>query len=229
MSTSSASRPKREVARSSRARSVEAQPLSEDLIVDAALRLIRRSGAAKLTMRELAAELGVSSMAAYYHVSNKRALFGLVAEHVYGEVNMPSSELPWDERLVMISRERRSAIRRYPGLAEALLGVDAEHIRRLENAELDILLDAGFQPSMAVPAVRVLMDWTLGNATMDSMLRDPHVRRPASRWTNAQRMTRENEELRWLHADDYFEFGLQAVVAGLRAVLDGTDVPPSGG
>jgi AcrR family transcriptional regulator len=206
----------------SRSPSVVAQPLSEDLIVDAALRLIRRDGAEKLTMRVLAAELGVSSMAAYYHVANKRELFALIAEHVYAEVNVPSLELPWDERLLMLARERRRAIRRYPGLPEALVGIDAEHIRRLENAELDILLEAGFPPSTAVPAARVVMDWTLGNAAIDSMLRDPHVRRPPSRWTDAQRMTREDEELRRLHADDYFEFGLQAVVAGLRTVLDGT-------
>src|SRR5215211_4797340 len=130
MSTSNASRPKRDVARASRSPSAEARPLSEDLIVDAALRLIRRNGAAKLTMRDLAAELGVSSMAAYYHVANKRELFALVAEHVYAEVEVPSSELPWDERLLTLSRERRRAIQRYPGLPEVLSGIDAEHIRR---------------------------------------------------------------------------------------------------
>jgi AcrR family transcriptional regulator len=222
MSTSSASRPKREVARSSRSRSVEAQPLSEDLIVDAALRLIRRSGIAKLTMRELAAELGVSSMAAYYHVANKRALFALIAEHAYGDVNVPCSDLPWDERLLTLARERRRVVRQYPGLPEALVGIDAQHVRRLENAELDILLDAGFPLKLAVPAARTLMDWTLGNATIDSMLRDPHVRRPPSRWTNAQRMSREEDQLRGLHSDDYFEFGLKTVLAGLRAVLNGS-------
>jgi hypothetical protein len=51
------------------------------------------------------------------------------------------------------------------------------------------------------------------------MLRDPQVRRPPSRWTNAQRLTREDEQLRSLHSDDYFEFGLKAVVAGLSALL----------
>jgi AcrR family transcriptional regulator len=195
------------------------QPLSEELIVSAALRLIRRRGAAKLTMRELASELGVSSMAAYHHVANKRALFGLVAEHVYARVQVPSAELPWDERLVLLSRERRRVVRQYPGLPEALSGIDAEHIRRLEDADLEILLEAGFAPSVAVPAARVLMDWALGNAAVDSMLRDPQVRRPPSRWTNAQRLTREDEQLRSLHSDDYFEFGLKAVVAGLSALL----------
>jgi AcrR family transcriptional regulator len=190
------------------------------VIVAAALELIRRNGATKLTMRELAAELGVSSMAAYYYVASKRELIGLVAEHVYADVAVPSAELPWDERLLVLERERRRAVRRYPGLPEAMSGIDAANNRRLEDAELDILLDAGFPRAVAVPAARVLMDWSLGNATVDSMLRDPKVRRPPSRWTKAQRMTREDEELRQLHSDDYFEFGLKAVVAGLRAVLD---------
>jgi AcrR family transcriptional regulator len=200
--------------------SVEKQPLSEELIVEAALRVIRRDGAANLTMRELAAELGVSSMAAYHHVANKRVLLSLVAEHVYSEVDMPSAALPWDERLLVLARDRRRAIRRYRGLPEALSGLDATHIRRLEDAELDILLDAGFPPTVAVPAARVLMDWTLGNATVDSMLRDPDVRRPPSRWSKAQRMTREDAELRDLRSDDYFEFGLQTVLDGLRAAYE---------
>jgi hypothetical protein len=33
-------------------------------------------------------------------------------------------------------------------------------------------------------------------------------------------MTREEEKLRDLHADDYFEFGVQAVIAGLREIRD---------
>jgi AcrR family transcriptional regulator len=202
-----------------RAEQDDPQPLSEDVIVAATLKLIRRSGTAKFTMRELAAELGVSSMAAYYHVENKTALFALIAEHVYGQVAIPGDDLPWDERLRGLVLERRRVVRQYPGLPEVLSGVDAPAVRRIEDAVLDLLLEAGFEPARAVPASRVLMDWTLGNAAVDSMLRNPKVRRPKSRWTKAQTMTREDPELRRLHSDDYFEFGLDVVLAGLRESL----------
>ena len=171
-------------------------------------------------MRELASELGVSSMAAYHHVENKRALLALVAEHVYSHVEVPSDDLPWDERLRLLIRERRRVVREYPGLSEALTLVDSSQELRIEDAQLDILLKAGFPPAVAVPAARVLMDWVLGNSTVASILRDPKARRPTSRWSKAQALSQRHPQLQGLHSDDYFEFGLNCVLAGLRAVLD---------
>jgi TetR/AcrR family transcriptional regulator, tetracycline repressor protein len=43
-------------------------------VVDAAVRMVRRDGVDKLSMRRLARELGVSPMAIYHHVPNKHAL-----------------------------------------------------------------------------------------------------------------------------------------------------------
>src|SRR5687767_7906925 len=66
------------------------QQLSEQDIVDAALRLIRKSGADKLSMRTLAAQLGVTPMAIYYHVPSKQALLDLVIDSVFANVPMPT-------------------------------------------------------------------------------------------------------------------------------------------
>jgi AcrR family transcriptional regulator len=203
-----------------RARADQPQPLSEEVLVAATLKLIRQNGANRWTMRELASELGVSSMAAYHHVENKRALLALVAEHLFSQVEVPSDDRPWDEQLRLLIRERRRVVREYPGLSEALSGTDSTQARRIEDAQLDILLKAGFSPALAVPAARVLMDWALGNSTVASILRDPKARRPRSRWSKAQVLSQSHPELRGLHADDYFEFGLNCVLAGLRAVLD---------
>jgi AcrR family transcriptional regulator len=200
--------------------------LSEEAIVAATLALIRRRGAGALTMRDLADELGVSPMAAYYYVDNKDGLLRLVADHVYGEVEIPGSDQgTWDERLRALVMAQRVAMKPYPGLREALVDVDTEQKRRLEDAELDILLDAGFPPARAVPAFRTLLSWVTGNAHIESMLRDPKRRRPSVNWTKAQRLTYDRNEMAELHADDYFVFSLDVVIAGLRVILDGERGP----
>ena len=74
--------------------------LSEPAILDATLALIRRNGAAALTMRQLADELGVSTMAAYYYVESKDALLRRVGDYVYASVEVPSvKSRTWYEQL----------------------------------------------------------------------------------------------------------------------------------
>ena len=195
--------------------------LSEEVIVAATLTLISRRGAGALTMRDLADELGVSPMAAYYYVDNKDGLLRLVADHVYAAVEIPApDEGTWDERLRALVMAQREAMKPYPGLREALVDVDTEQKRRLENAELDILLDEGFAPAQAVPAFRTLLSWVTGNAHIESMLRDPKRRRPSGAWTKAQRLTYDRNQMPEMHADDYFEYSLDVVIAGLRATLE---------
>jgi AcrR family transcriptional regulator len=195
--------------------------LSELAILDATLALIRRNGAAALTMRQLADELGVSTMAAYYYVESKDALLRRVGDYVYASVEVPAVKSgTWYEQLRALVVAKRDAMKQYPGLSEALAYVDMKNKRRLEDAELDILLDAGFPAADAVPAFRTLLSWMTGNAAIETMLRDPTRRRAAVEWTKAQRLTYNRDQIPEMHASDYFEYGLDAVIAGLRALLE---------
>jgi TetR/AcrR family tetracycline transcriptional repressor len=197
------------------------ESLSQDAIVEAALTIISRKGVDALNMRALAEGLGVSAMAAYYYVANKEDLLSLCGDAVYERVTVPSEdEGAWDERLRVLMVRQREAMRPYPGLREALTGVDMEHRRRLEDAEFDILLDAGFTAAQAVPAFRTLLSWTLGNAAIESSLRDPSSRRPEERWTKAQRLSFDRKRKPVMNADDYFNLGLDMVIAGLRGFLE---------
>ena len=197
------------------------ESLSQDAIVDAALKIISRKGVDALNMRALADALGVSAMAAYYYVNNKEDLLSLCGDSVYERVIVPSEdEGNWDERLRVLIVRQREAMRPYPGLREALTGVDMEHRRRLEDAEFDILLAAGFTAAQAVPAFRTLLSWTLGNAAIESSLRDPSSRRPEERWTKAQRLSFDRKRKPVMNADDYFNLGLDMVITGLRGFLE---------
>ncbi len=197
--------------------------LSRTRIIEGALDLIAKEGAAALTMRQLAASLGVSPMAAYYHVENKDDLLKLVGDAVLSKVVVPPPESgTWEQRLEELVTMQRQALIRYPGLREALSGLDLEQRRRLEDAEYDLLVEAGFSAEMVVPAFRVLLDWTYGNARVESSLRDPSSRRPPEAWTKAQRATFDRSKMPALTADDYFTIGLRTVIAGLRASLEAT-------
>ncbi|BBX00977.1 hypothetical protein BST36_24335 [Mycolicibacterium moriokaense] len=205
--------------------------LSKDRVIEGALELISRQGAATLTMRRLAAALGVSPMAPYYHVENKDELLRLVGDAVLSEVAVPPPAAgSWDVRLEELIMKQREALVRYPGLRDALSGLDLAQRRRLEDAEYDLLIEAGFAPDQVLPAFRVLLDWSLGNSRVESSLRDPASRRPQSEWTKAQRAAFDRGQMPPLTADAYFQFGLKAVIAGLRAVKDGADsgVKPAG-
>jgi AcrR family transcriptional regulator len=203
--------------------------LSKERIIEGALDLISRQGAATLTMRQLATALGVSPMAAYYHVENKDELIRLVGDAVLSEVAVPPPSVgSWDVRLEELITKQREALVRYPGLRDALSGLDLAQRRRLEDAEYDLLIEAGFAPDTVVPAFRVLLDWSLGNSRVESSLRDPMSRRPPSDWTKAQRATFDRGQMPHLTAEAYFQFGLKTVIAGLRAVKEAADSDSAG-
>jgi AcrR family transcriptional regulator len=194
--------------------------LSEDAIVKAALKIIRRKGAAALTMRDLADVLGVSPMAAYYYVEGKDDLLRLVGNHVWAEVEVPPAGAePWYERLRAAVIAEREAVNQYRGLYDAVLYLDVEQKRRVEDAELDIFLDAGFDPAKALPAFRYLMSWVAGHSSLEVGMRDRQRRRPPSHFSKATHIQFDPQSSPKLEVDDYFRFGLDTMIAGLRAQL----------
>jgi AcrR family transcriptional regulator len=202
--------------------------LSEERIVRAALAIINRSGTEALTMRALADELGVSPMAAYYYVESKDDLLRLVGDSLLAQVEVPPEDGgTWDERLRKLLHDQRNALKRHPGLREAIIGrLDLEERRRLEDAEFDLLLEAGLEPVQAVMAFRTLQDWCLGNALVESKLRDPKERRPPEKHSKVQRATLDRRLMPRLSADDYFELELDNVVSGVRATLEASRRSP---
>lgn len=201
--------------------------LSEQLIVKAALAIIKQNGTDALTMRALAKELGVSSMAAYYYVESKDDLLRLVGDSMLAQVQVPSKDAGiWEERLRTLLRDQRNALKKHSGLREAIIGrLDLEERRRLEDAEFDLLLEAGFEPAQAVTAFRTLQDWSLGNALVETTLRDPKRRRPPEKHSKVQRATLDRRLTPRLTADDYFEMELDHIISGLRATLESSRQP----
>ena len=177
--------------------------LTRDEVVDAALRLTRRTGLANLSMRQLAAELGSPSMNAYYYVRNKSELLDLVGDAVLGEVDLPPNDLPWDRWIAELFQNGRTVLLGYPGVAEHLLrrveGFPNE--ARLYQAISDVLEDAGFDTSVSDRTQRV-MAYLLFGAVTSELATTAAAGEPAT--------------MVFGDDDDVFRFGLDLMIDGLR-------------
>jgi len=98
-------------------------PLSREVIVDAALRLLDREGAGAFSMRRLAEELGVGAGAVYWHVANKEQLLQLVFDRLIGQLPMPEPHPErWREQMRQAALEEREMLKRPPGIAQLMFG-----------------------------------------------------------------------------------------------------------
>lgn len=66
--------------------------LTRNLIVEAAVDILNRYGLADMTMRRVATQLSVAPGALYWHVANKQALIGAIAELILTPVTELSAE-----------------------------------------------------------------------------------------------------------------------------------------
>jgi AcrR family transcriptional regulator len=69
--------------------------LSKERVLSAAVALADRDGVESLTMRKLADELGAGAMSLYHHVPNKERLLDGMVDAVFGEIELPSTDVDW--------------------------------------------------------------------------------------------------------------------------------------
>ncbi len=184
--------------------------LTRDEIVAAALRLIQQHGLSRLTMRAVSAELGVTPMAIYYYIDDKDDLVRLVVDEIEMlRTPLLAEEDGWEESLRRHLISIWESLARHPGLSAYLielptLGVRPEHLA----AGFRFFEDAGFSRESARLAWSFTMTYIHGRLSVDARLgRKPDAPR-----------------LDGLRAHDYLEFGVEAVIRGLRTLLE-SDTP----
>jgi AcrR family transcriptional regulator len=96
------------------------------------LRLAKRVGVGRVTMRELAAEAGTAASSVYYHVRDKRELLDLLIESVLAEIKVPQ-EGDWETRLIALYMSAWKVLVDVPGIAALL----QEHPHTAAATELD--------------------------------------------------------------------------------------------
>jgi AcrR family transcriptional regulator len=145
--------------------------LSEGQIAEAAIELSNRVGLERLTMRGLAADLDVPVMTLYNYVANKQALFDLISDHLLRPVVIPDASTgTWDQRMRVLQRSTRAAVRRHIGLRSGTGVGQSTEAARLADGAMSILADAGFEPDQAELAFATLFTFMLGQIELDALM-----------------------------------------------------------
>lgn len=189
--------------------------LSENEIVEAALRVVRADGVEKLSMRRLSRELGVSPMAPYYYVADKRELLDLVATAALTGVRKPPPESgPWQDRLVDLLAQIDERLRRHPGLGDVLIEQMLGKQLDLIAAIMEILYEAGFDDRNVLAGYATIHTYLFGRRRVNPRNLDtpPDVVMP-------ERVARAMEYLPDLRGKYSYDFGVGVLVAGLEGQL----------
>lgn len=128
------------------------RPLSQDLIIEVALRVLDAEGIDALSMRRIAQELETGPASLYAHVSGKEELLELMVDVVIGEVRVPDPEPDrWQEQVAEIGRSMHQVFTAHPGLARAALGniPVGENSLRMAERFLSVLRAGGVPDQQA--------------------------------------------------------------------------------
>ncbi|NYH41835.1 AcrR family transcriptional regulator [Micromonospora jinlongensis] len=97
-------------------------PLSQELIVTTALRVLDSEGLDALSMRRVAQELQTGPASLYAHVANKDELLDLLYDRVLAEVEIPEPDPErWAEQVKEMLRSLRRVFRSHRDLARVSL------------------------------------------------------------------------------------------------------------
>jgi TetR/AcrR family transcriptional regulator, tetracycline repressor protein len=192
--------------------------LTEEQIVDAALDIIRAEGLDALSMRRLSRELGRSAMAPYWYVSDKRELLDLVARKPLSEVVLPEPDSgPWEERLRAVVTGIDARLHAHPGVATVLLERMRSTDRRLMNGILEILQSAGFEGPNIFLSYAMIHTYLFGRYQVVELdTPDPSDVDPGDLEDTLAKLV---PHLEGLHGRDFFNYGVDTIIEGLRAQL----------
>lgn len=191
--------------------------LTEEQIVDAALRVIEADGLDALSMRRLSRELGRSQMAAYSYVADKQGLLDLVARRTLAEVEIPGDEAgtAWDGRLHELIDNIDLQLRKQPGIAGVLLQRMLRSDLRLIDAFMAILVSAGLDERQVLLAYAMIHTYLFGRYQVEV------VSETATEPEMPPTLNRMLPYLSELKGADYFDFGVQTLIDGLRVRVEG--------
>ncbi len=144
--------------------------LTIERIITTALAIVDTEGLEALTVRRLADELATGSASLYRHVASRDELLVLLVDHVLGEVRLPPTHLPGREKVERLAAELRRVLTDHADLLPALTASPLLGPNAMGGVEagLTYLLEAGFEPGVAVPAHLALIDFVLGTVFFDT-------------------------------------------------------------
>ncbi len=108
--------------RPARARTRVREPLSQERIVDAAMKIVDTDGLDALSMRRLGDELHTTASALYAHVADKEELLDLMFDRFMGELEIPEFDPEnWREQIKEFARQCRRVLAGHRDFARATM------------------------------------------------------------------------------------------------------------
>jgi TetR/AcrR family transcriptional regulator, tetracycline repressor protein len=146
--------------------------LTEDEILDAALSLLDQGGSTAATMRGIAAKVGVAPNAVYTYFPGKAAVVKALVERLLGEVDhdvFADRTQPWRRRVEALALELRARLSAHPGAVPLMIGgtMDGPHALALNERLLELLADAGLDPTDAARAAYLLIVYVFGSIALE--------------------------------------------------------------
>jgi AcrR family transcriptional regulator len=212
------------------------QPLSQDLIVDTALGILRADGLDGLSMRRVAQELGTGPASLYAHVSNKDELLELMLDRIAGEIAVPEPDpARWQEQIKEVARDSRRVWISYRDISRVSLANIPTGPNQLAIAEAQLaLMRAGGVPDQVAA-------WFVDRLALyidaDAFEGSIYAARLRDGWDPDQYFSRIHGYFAGLPAerfphlvamadtlvagddDERFEFGLDLIVRGLASYV----------
>jgi TetR/AcrR family tetracycline transcriptional repressor len=181
------------------------------------LSIIRAEGLESLSMRRLSRELDRSAMAPYWYVNDKRELLELVAKKLLSEVRIPLPDSgPWDERLREVLNGIDACLHDHPSVAVVLLERMTRTDQRLMTGIMDILRSAGFEGAQVFLCYAMIHTYLFGRYQVVSIQEDFT---PAETSDLGDTLEDLLPSLNGLRGRDFFSFGVDTIIAGLKARL----------
>lgn len=206
--------------------------VSEELVVDAALRLLDDQDFEQISMRALAAELGVGTMTVYTYFRSKDELLQAVRNRVLGGFHPPEVTGAWDERVAACCLSLYEWLIERPAVLRVLFTcppTESDFAATATTALELILFElrrAGLQRLDSARGYVALLQYTFGAALRQLYATDAAVSPDQAR-SRLDRLAREQHptivdlasELMQTHENNtvQYVFGLDLILAGLRA------------
>jgi len=146
--------------------------LSETEILDAALGLLDEGGPDAASIRGIAARVGVAPNAVYTYFPDKAAVVRALVERLLGEVDhdvFADRERHWRDRVEALAVELRQKLSAHPGAVHLVVGgpMDGPNALALDERLLQLLADAGLDPTDAARAAYLLIVYVLGSMALE--------------------------------------------------------------
>ncbi len=207
--------------------------LTQERIVEAAVRVADRGGLAQVSMRNVGKELGVEAMSLYHHLAGKDALLDGLADWAFARIEPPEPSDPWRQGMTRRAASARQTLAQHPwalGLLESRRSPGPALLAH-HDAVLGSLRRNGFSVELAAHAYSAIDAYVYGfvltelnlpfepGESTEEFVEEIRGSLPAAEYPHLVEMISEQVMGRDYAYGDEFEFGLDLILDGLEAHL----------